>query len=143
MPVEKPTEAQIDTRAIRGSLRAGTPNRDTIIRLCDGLDAARKMLAECYILSGADTDGNTLESGWEHLWDGAVEEVRILRAQSDDHSDIEAAETERDAALRRAEVAEGARDAAREAGANVTIVGTGGGLSEDDLKFLKSIGVMK
>lgn len=61
-------------------------------------DEARRMLAECYVLSGADTDGNTPESGWVHLWSGAVEEVRQLRADYDDHSDIERAERERDEA---------------------------------------------
>ena len=66
-------------------------------------DDARRMLAECYVLSGADTDGNTPESGWVHLWRAAVEEVRQLRADYDDHSDIERAERERDEA--RAEVA--------------------------------------
>ena len=61
-------------------------------------DDARRMLAECYVLSGADTDGNTPESGWVHLWRAAVEEVRQLRADYDDHSDIERAERERDEA---------------------------------------------
>jgi hypothetical protein len=47
-------------------------------------DAARRMLAECTILSGADTDGNTLENGgWVHLWRRAVDEVRELRAMYD------------------------------------------------------------
>jgi hypothetical protein len=50
----------------------------------------------CYVLSGADTDRNTVESGWVHLWSGAVEEVRQLRADYDDHSDIERAEREVD-----------------------------------------------
>jgi hypothetical protein len=40
-------------------------------------DAARKDLAECYRLSGADPDGDT----WEHLWQTAVDEVRLLRQQ--------------------------------------------------------------
>ena len=61
-------------------------------------DEARRMLAECCVLSGADTDGNTPESGWVHLWRAAVEEVRQLRADYDDHSDIERAERERDEA---------------------------------------------
>lgn len=43
-------------------------------------DAARKMLAECYRLSGADPDGD----GWEHLWQTAVDEVRELRQQHDE-----------------------------------------------------------
>lgn len=43
-------------------------------------DAARKMLAECYRLSGADPDGDT----WEHLWQTALDEVRLLRKQYDE-----------------------------------------------------------
>jgi len=35
-------------------------------------DEARKMLAECYVLSGADPDGDD----WRHLWQTAVAEVR-------------------------------------------------------------------
>ena len=70
--------------------------------LGDERDTARRMLAECYVLSGADTNGNTPESGWVHLWRAAVEEVRQLRADYDDHSDIERVERERDEA--RAEV---------------------------------------
>jgi hypothetical protein len=61
-------------------------------------DEARRMLAECTVLSGADTDGNTLESGWVHLWRRAVDDVSQLRADYDDHSDIERAERERDEA---------------------------------------------
>ena len=67
-----------------------------IERLSGERDDARRMLAECTVLSGADTDGNTVESGWVHLWSGAVEEVRQLRADYDDHSDIERAEREVD-----------------------------------------------
>ena len=59
-------------------------------------DEARRMLAECCVLSGADTDGNTLESGWVHLWRRAVDDVSQLRADYDDHSDIERAEREVD-----------------------------------------------
>lgn len=66
-------------------------------------DDARRMLAECAILTGTDTDGNTLESGWVHLWRRAVDDVSQLRADYNDHSDIERAERERDEA--RAEVA--------------------------------------
>ena len=61
-------------------------------------DDARRMLAECAILTGTDTDGNTLESGWVHLWRRAVDDVSQLRADYDDHSDIERAERERDEA---------------------------------------------
>ena len=61
-------------------------------------DEARRMLAECAILTGTDTDGNTLESGWVHLWRRAVDDVSQLRADYDDHSDIERAERERDEA---------------------------------------------
>ena len=43
-------------------------------------DEARQMLGECYVLSGADTDGD----GWEHTWRGAVREVRTLRDQYDE-----------------------------------------------------------
>jgi hypothetical protein len=50
-------------------------------------DDARRMLAECYVLSGADTDGNTVESGWEHLWRDAVAEVRTLREGYDEAVD--------------------------------------------------------
>jgi hypothetical protein len=57
-------------------------------------DEARRMLAECTVLSGADTDGNTVESGWVHLWRRAVDDVSQLRADYDDHSDIERAERE-------------------------------------------------
>ena len=77
--------------------------RAEVERLLAARDEARRMLALCYVLSGADTDRNTVESGWVHLWSGAVEEVRQLRADYDDHSDIERAERERDEA--RAEVA--------------------------------------
>ena len=59
-------------------------------------DDARRMLAECTVLSGADTDGNTVESGWVHLWRRAVDDVSQLRADYDDHSDIERAEREVD-----------------------------------------------
>ena len=68
--------------------------RAEVERLLAARDEARRMLAECYVLSGADTDGNTPESGWVHLWRAAVEEVRQLRAEYDDHSDIERAERE-------------------------------------------------
>jgi hypothetical protein len=64
-------------------------------------DAARRMLAECTILSGADTDGNTLESGWEHLWSSAVEDVRHLREDYDEVCADMTVEKARDAALAR------------------------------------------
>ena len=40
------------------------------------------MLGECYVLSGADTDGNPPES--VHVWPGAVEAVRELREDYDE-----------------------------------------------------------
>ena len=43
-------------------------------------DEARRMLGECYVLSGADTDGN----GWTHLWPHAVRAVAELRADFDE-----------------------------------------------------------
>lgn len=45
-------------------------------------DEARRMLGECYILSGADTDGNAPDS--PHLWAHAAEEVRRLREHYDE-----------------------------------------------------------
>lgn len=42
-------------------------------------DAARRLLGECYVLSGADPDGD----GWEHHWPYAVQEVRELRDNYD------------------------------------------------------------
>lgn len=48
-------------------------------------DEARKMLGECYVLSGADTDGNKPGSG--HLWSYAVQEVRQLREDYDEGLD--------------------------------------------------------
>ena len=45
-------------------------------------DEARRMLGECYVLSGADTDGNPPES--VHVWPGAVEAVRELREDYDE-----------------------------------------------------------
>lgn len=47
-------------------------------------DEARRMLAECYVLSGADTDGNTPETGAIHLYRYAVAEVRLLREEYDE-----------------------------------------------------------
>lgn len=43
-------------------------------------DEARRMLGECYVLSGADTDGND----WPHLWPHAVRAVAELRADYDE-----------------------------------------------------------
>ena len=43
-------------------------------------DDARKMLGECFVLSGADTDGD----GWEYNWPHAVEAVRELRKDYDE-----------------------------------------------------------
>ncbi len=45
-------------------------------------DEARRMLGECYVLSGADTDGNAPDS--PHLWAHAAEEVRRLREHYDE-----------------------------------------------------------
>jgi hypothetical protein len=45
-------------------------------------DEARRMLGECYVLSGADTDGNPPES--IHVWPHAVQAVRELREDYDD-----------------------------------------------------------
>lgn len=50
-------------------------------------DEARRMLGECVVLSGADTDG----AGWEHNWSRAVDEVRQLRQDYDDDDDFEKA----------------------------------------------------
>jgi hypothetical protein len=68
-------------RAENDRLRAALTERTT------ERDDARRMLAECYVLSGADTDGNTVESGWEHLWRDAVAEVRTLREGYDEAVD--------------------------------------------------------
>ncbi len=65
------------------------------------LVAARKLLAECYVLSGADPDGNTVESGWEHLWPNAVREVAQLRADYNELSEEADDERKRAAELRR------------------------------------------
>lgn len=45
-------------------------------------DEARRMLGECYVLSGADTDGNPPES--VHVWPNAVQAVRELREDYDE-----------------------------------------------------------
>lgn len=50
---------------------------DKVRRECD---EARKMLHECFVLSGADTDGD----GWEHTWPNAVAEVKELRKSYDE-----------------------------------------------------------
>lgn len=50
-------------------------------------DEARRMLGECYVLSGADTDGN--EPGSGHLWPTAVDAVRELRKDYDEACDAE------------------------------------------------------
>lgn len=43
-------------------------------------DEARRMLGECYVLSGADTDGDD----WSHLWRHAVRAVAEMRADYDE-----------------------------------------------------------
>lgn len=43
-------------------------------------DEAREMLGECFVLSGADTDGD----GWRHNWPYAVLEVKRLRQDYDE-----------------------------------------------------------
>jgi hypothetical protein len=55
------------------------------VRLTQERDEARRMLGECYVLSGADTDGN--EPGSGHLWPYAVQEVRQLRQDYDEALD--------------------------------------------------------
>jgi hypothetical protein len=54
--------------------------RAQVVDLTRQRDEARRMLGECFVLSGADTDGD----GWEHNWPHAVEEVRTLRRQLDE-----------------------------------------------------------
>lgn len=53
--------------------------RADVARLTTERDTARQMLGECYVLSGADTDGD----GWQHNWPHAVEAVRELRRDYD------------------------------------------------------------
>jgi hypothetical protein len=65
---DRPTEADL-LRALSARLRIVEDERDH----------ARRMLGECFVLSGADPDGD----GWEHNWHRAVEEVRILREECD------------------------------------------------------------
>lgn len=100
---EMPAEAREGgSEAHRAAWAAVCALRVDAEQLLAACEEARRMLAECAILTGTDTDGNTLESGWVHLWRRAVDDVRQLRADYDDHSDIERAERERDEA--RAEV---------------------------------------
>jgi hypothetical protein len=92
---EMPAEAREGgSEAHRAAWEAVCALRSEVAAERAARDDARRMLAECYVLSGADCDGNTVESGWVHLWRAAVEEVRQLRAEYDDHSDIERAERE-------------------------------------------------
>jgi DNA repair exonuclease SbcCD ATPase subunit len=73
---------------------------DRLKRAQDERDEARRLLGECYKLSGADPDGDD----WPHLWMHAVQAVRDLRADSDDDTELrraEKAEAERDAAVAR------------------------------------------
>ena len=57
----------------------------TVVALEAERDEARRMLARCTQISGADCDGNDPEgSGYVHLWRTAVEAVRILRANYDE-----------------------------------------------------------
>lgn len=70
-----------DVRALLAEVRRLTDERDETRA---ALATARKMLAECTVLSGADCDGNTAEDGWVHLWSQAVEEVRELRSNYDE-----------------------------------------------------------
>ena len=56
-------------------------------------DEARRMLAECYVLSGADPDGDD----WRHLWQTAVAEVR--QTMEEHRAEVEALVAERDEAL--------------------------------------------
>jgi len=45
-------------------------------------DEARRLLGECYIATGEDTDGNPPES--PHIWPHAVQAVRALRGEYDE-----------------------------------------------------------
>lgn len=76
-----------------------TAAREAQARATQERDEAREMLAECYRLSGADTDGAEAV----HLYPYAVAEVRRLREESD---------AEIEAEMKRAESAERERDAA-------------------------------
>lgn len=75
------------TNANRGA-KSARASRDAVMdteaRYLQERDEARRLLAECVVLSGADTDGNTPETGAVHLWRGAVDEVRRLRADYDE-----------------------------------------------------------
>jgi len=53
--------------------------RERIAALEVERDEARRMLGECYAISGADTDGD----GWDRLWPHAVENARETRQLHD------------------------------------------------------------
>lgn len=93
-------------------------------------DAARHALAECYILSGADPDGNDPDTGAIHLWPTAVDEVRTLRSNYDEAcADAVILTKERDEA--RAALADARADANRDVAAQAALRAAPGDISAE------------
>jgi len=62
-----------------------TGSIEQIAKVMAERDEARRMLARCTQISGADCDGNDPEgSGYIYLWKEAVEQVRQLRKDYDE-----------------------------------------------------------